>query len=354
MEAENRVKIAIIGTGLIGPRHALSVQSCPDAVLLCIVDPRPEAQSVADEFNVPHFHSILRMLQGRCIPDAAIVCTPNSTHVALGAELLNNGIAALVEKPMSIDVASARELIDIARRVGKPLVIGHHRRFNPYVSAAKAALAAHSIGQPIAVSGLWVLKKPISYFGPPTDWRAKSGSGGPILINLIHEIDILHFLLGPIVRVHAEKTLSRRGHDVEEGVAMLFRFASGVVGTFILSDNIPSAHNFESGTGENPMIPKGGKDFYRIFGTEGTLSVGDMKLTRYGKGVEMRWENALQVEAVAVASDVPFDEQVKNFVEVVRGSEEPRCSGEDGLKAMIICDAVMRAMESGSPVDIDV
>jgi predicted dehydrogenase len=199
-----------------------------------------------------------------------------------------------------------------------------------------------------------VLKKPSSYFDAPTDWRAKSGSGGPILINLIHEVDIFHYLLGPIVRVHAEKTLSQRDHDVEEGAAILLRFASGVVGTFILSDNVPSSHSFESGTGENPIIPRGGKDFYRIFGAEGTLSVGDMKLIRYGEGMEKRWENPLQVEDVAVGSEVPFDEQVANFVGVVRGSEVPRCSGEDGLKAIIVCDAITRAMDTGDPVDIDV
>jgi predicted dehydrogenase len=254
---------------------------------------------------------------------------------------------------MSTDVASARELINVAKRTGKPLVIGHHRRFNPYVNAAKAALAANAIGRPIALSGLWTLKKPASYYAPPTDWRTKAGSGGPILINFIHDIDILQYLLGPIVRVHAEKISSQRGHAVEGGAAVLLRFASGVVGTFIVSDNVASTHSFESGTGENPIIPRAGKDFYRIFGENGTLSVGDMKLTKYGEGVDKSWANALQVEDVAVRSETPFDEQVANFVAVIRGHEQPRCSGEDGLKAMAVCDAVARAMETGNPIDVN-
>ena len=77
--------------------------------------------------------------------------------------------------------------------------------------------------------------------------------------------------------------MSQRGHEAEEGAAILLRFKSGVVGTVILSDALPSPYNFEAATGENPLFPKAGKDIYRIFGTEATLSVGDMKVYTYGE-----------------------------------------------------------------------
>lgn len=179
--------------------------------------------------------------------------------------------------------------------------------------------------------------------------------GGPVLINMIHEIDILQYLFGPICRIHAEKTISQRGFEAEEGAAILLRFTSGLVGTFILSDATPSPHNFESGTGENPMISDTGKDFYRVFGTEGTLSVGDMKVSKYATGVEKGWSNELEECSVAVGDEIPFDEQIEHFVRVVRGQEQPRCSGLDGLRALIVCDAIKQALtKDDGMVDIDI
>lgn len=170
---------------------------------------------------------------------------------------------------------------------------------------------------------------------------------------MIHEVDILQYLLGPITRVHAEQTISQRGNEAEEGAAILLRFASGIVGTFILCDAAPSPHFFESSTGENPIIPKsGGKDVYRIFGTEGTLSVGDGIITRYEAGVQKSWSSQLTETRLVVGSEVPFDEQIEHLVQVVRGVEQPRCTGEDGLSAVAVCEAIKRAMVEGVAIDL--
>ena len=376
MERAKQVKIVIIGAGLIGPRHAESVVKCPDALLYAIVDPSPQAEAVAQRFNVPLYRDIDELLSAagsnndndnngsnnhsNGLPDAAIVCSPNATHVPLSKRLLAEGIHVLVEKPIAITVESGLDLLRHAKAHesinGVKALAGHHRRFNPYVVAAHKALSSNTIGKPLAVSGLWALRKPASYYQAPTAWRASQDGGGPVLINLVHEIDILHYLLGPIVRVYAEETLSTRGHDAEEGAAIVLKFASGVVGTFLLCDSAPSAHSFEAGTGENPMIPRSGRDFYRIFGTEGTLSVGDMKVERYREriaGGEAGWSDEVVEEGVEVGGEVPFDEQVGHLVRVVRGLERPRCSIEDGLRAVGVAEAVRRAMSTGVPVDID-
>ncbi|KAK5128508.1 hypothetical protein LTR85_003176 [Meristemomyces frigidus] len=347
------IAIAVIGTGVIGPRHAKSIVDCPDATLLCVVDPNPSAQGVAASFGVTLFGSVSEMLQASKRPDGAIVCTPNSTHVAISKELLGAGVHVLVEKPFSTTISSGRELVETAKSGERYLLVGHHRRFNPYTTATKRALAAGAVGQIIAVSGLWTTYKPPPYFEAPAEWRAKAGSGGPILINLVHEVDLLQYLLGPIVRVHAEQTLSQRGYEAEEGAAILLRFASGVVGTFILSDAIPSPYNFEAATGENPLFPKAGKDVYRIFGSKGTLSVGDMKVYKYGEGKEQSWTSVLDESTLEVGDEVPFDEQVKNFVRVIKGQEEPGCTGNDGLRAVVVCDAIKRALTQSGAVDIE-
>ncbi|RMZ34235.1 hypothetical protein D0859_01656 [Hortaea werneckii] len=334
-----KINVAVIGTGVIGPRHAKSVVSCDDTTLLCLVDPSSAAAQIAQDFNVPLFGSVKEMQEAGMAPDAAIVCTPNKTHVAVSEELLEIGVHVLVEKPISTTIESGRRLVEVGEQSGRHLLVGHHRRFNPFVTATKQALLENKIGRPIALSGLWTTFKPPEYFEAPMEWHAKAGDGGP-------------YLLGPIARVHAEQTISQRGHEAEEGAAILLRFASGVVGTFVLSDATPSPHSFEQGTGENPLLPQSGRDSYRIFGSEGTLSVGDMTLWKFGDGDEKTWTSKIDSSEVAVGKEIPFDEQIKHLVRVVRGGEQPRCTGEDGLSALVVCDAVKRAIATRQPVDI--
>jgi predicted dehydrogenase len=145
-----------------------------------------------------------------------------------------------------------------------------------------------------------------------------------------------------------------RGFEAEEGAAILLRFESGVVGTFVLSDSTPSPWNFEGGTGENPMVPhvekeEGAGGFYRIMGTEGSLSVPDLK--RWSNG---GWDEVLKKDELAVEREkVPFDLQVQHFYEVVREGKEPSCSGEQALSAMVVCEAIRGSMVNGEAVEID-
>ena len=105
------LKIAIIGTGLIGPRHAAAVQLDPEAELVCIVDPNPATKNVALSLGTTLYASIQEMLASNHKPEAAIICTPNHTHVSVSKELLDAGVHILVEKPISVDVESGSSLV---------------------------------------------------------------------------------------------------------------------------------------------------------------------------------------------------------------------------------------------------
>ncbi|KKY14727.1 putative quinate utilization oxidoreductase [Diplodia seriata] len=301
------------------------------------------------------------MLSSPDKPDAAIVCTPNHTHVTVSTELLSNGIHVLCEKPISVDIASGQALVDHAASRNLHLLTGHHRRFNPFVTATKRILSTGSLGSITAVSGLWTLYKPAAYYDAPAAWRRSADSGGPVLINLIHDIDVLHHLLGPIASVAAFEAAKRRGHDAEEGGAILLRFANGVVGTFVLSDAVASPHAFELGTGENPLFPPTGADIYRIFGTEATLSVPDLKRWSYAKGTEKSWQSEMVEDTLALEgllsdeerSKIPFELQVEHLVKVIRGEESPVCSGADGLAAVRVAEAVRKALRTGGVVHVN-
>lgn len=360
------IKVAIVGAGLIGPRHAQSVFSNSSTELVGLVDPAPTGEATASQLKTNYFSSVAALLDSPHRPDAAIVCTPNNTHVPIAKEFLAAGVPVLLEKPVSDTLETGRSLLEFSKfheQAHLKLLVGHHRRFNPYVRATKAVLESGSLGRPIAVNGLWTLYKPDAYFAPPGDWRgSRTRGGGVIPINLVHDIDLMHYLFGPIVRVHAERTLPQRPsppHDADEGTALVVRFASGVVGTFLVCDATPSPHNFETGTGENPLIPRSptgdGSDFYRIFGSDACISVPDMMRWSYDGRPEKSWAHPLTVDTIEISDDaIPFDLQLAHFVDVIRGDASPSCSVEEGLRALVVCDAVQKAMQTGLPVEIDV
>lgn len=358
------LKVAIIGAGLIGPRHAQSVISNPSTDLVGLVDPAPTGEATAAGLHTSYYPTVAALLSSPNKPDAAIVCTPNHTHVPIAKELLAGGVHVLLEKPVSDTLETGRSLLEFAQapeRAHLKLLVGHHRRFNPYVRATKSVLEAGSLGRVIAINGLWTLFKPDAYFAPPTDWRASGARGGGVIpINMVHDIDLMHHFFGPIVRVQAEKIMPQRPsppHDADEGAAVTLRFESGVVGTFIICDSTPSPHCFESGTGENPMIPhvQEGSDFYRIFGSDASLSVPDLTRWSYDGYAEKSWSHTLKTEKIALPDkEWPFDLQLAHFVDVIKGDAEPSCSGSDGLRALVVCEAVQKAMHTGQPVEIPI
>lgn len=362
------VKVAIIGAGVIGPRHAEAALKDPNVTLVALVDYSLRASQLAADLGTRHYPSVTALLETHPPeekPDAALVCTPNSTHVDISKQLLSAGIHVLCEKPLSIDVASGQSLINHAAAQQLRLLTGHHRRFNPYVAATKRILtkADTSVGQITAVSGLWAVYKPKAYFDPPSEWHRSGETAGPVNINLIHDIDVLHYLLDSrVTRVAAFAAPKRRTeYEAEEGGAILLYFANGVVGTFVLSDAVVSPHAFEMGTGENPLIAHTGRDAYRIFGTEGTLSMPDLKRSFYAEGVEKSWSSEV-TEVTEKMEDwlsdeerqkAPFELQMAHFVKVLRGEEEPVCSGQDGLAAVKVAQAVRRALQTGQMVDVE-
>ncbi|KAF7887901.1 uncharacterized protein EAF01_011055 [Botrytis porri] len=141
---------------------------------------------------------------------------------------------------------------------------------------------------------------------------------------------------------------------------MILRFESGVVGTFLLSDAVPSPWNFEAVNGGNPTVPQLGKEngaggFYRILGARGGISVPDLIRWSYevGEG-EKAWNDELRKDEIGIDTEnVPFDEQIKHLVQVVKEGKEPMCSGEEGLSAMVVCEAVRVAMKSGEMGEIE-
>jgi len=346
---DSPVSIAVIGAGLIGHRHVKHILEEPRCRLAGVVDPDPQAKSLAEKAGAAYYPDIAFFLK-EADAEGVIIATPNDTHTPIGIQCATAGLHLLVEKPIDSDPAAAAKLIEAAKKAGVKVLVGHHRRFNPYIEATKRILDDGKLGTVTAVSVLWTLLKPPSYFN--VAWRSKPG-GGPVLINLIHDIDNLRYLFGDVARVYAESSNAIRKYPVEDTAAITIRFRSGVLGTVITSDVVASPYNFESATGENPFYYRAAQDCYRIFGTEATLSFPDMTLWRYTGEGEQGWETPISSEQIDVEPGVPLEKELRNFCDVIRHGALPRCSGEEGLKTLEATMAVAEAVRRSKPIAFD-
>jgi len=345
-----KTRIAIAGAGYIGLAHIRAAQSSPSCALSAIVDPSPEAAKTAAGAGVPLFKSLDELLE-RNRPDGIILATPNQLHVAQALQCVVAGMPILLEKPIAPTVAEAEQLLESIDKKRAKVLIGHHRAHSPIMAKAKQVIASGVLGRLVAVMGSATFLKPDHYFSD-APWRRELGAG-PILLNMIHEVHNLRMLCGEIAAVQAFASQAVRGFPVEDTVAINLRFASGALGSFMLSDTAACPRSWEQTSKENKAYPSyEDEDCYVVAGTNGSLSVPTMRLKTYPSAADRSWWKPFEVRVVGMVRDDPIKHQLEHFGAVVRGEAEPLVSARDGLANLRVTEAIVEAAKSGKTVEI--
>lgn len=347
--ASDLPRIIVIGAGLVGARHARLIAESPSCHLAAIVDPSATAADLALALHCRHVDDVNALDAGDC--DGAIVATPNHSHGAIGLACLAKGWPVLMEKPITDDVAAGEALVSAFEGAGLPLLVGHHRRYHPFVAATQKLLADGAIGAPVVLSAIWAVKKPDDYFQKGA-WRL-GADGGPIMINLIHEVDLLRAVFGEIVEVQAIASNHQRLGPVEDSAAIILRFASGLLGTVALSDCALTPWSFEGASGENPHIAESAQSSWRLGCTEGALEFPVLKIWRDAERGIGDWSKSLVGEAINVEPEVPLRAQLNHFIRLINGQDqEPHVTGREGLQSLIVTRAIMQSAREQRPVSI--
>ena len=323
--------LCVVGGGLVGLRHARIAHSSEGIDLSAVVEVHGTRRKEIAASGLP---VVADMAEVPARTEAAVIAVPTADHFACSSDAISKGWALLVEKPITGTVGDAQCLIDAAEKNGLPLFTGHHRRCHRLIERFKKRL--HRIGLAIAVQGLWSLRKHDDYFDVP--WRMRSG-GGPLMINLSHDLEMSMYLLGPIRRIDARSARFARGGSMEDTAALIMAFESGVLGSYLLSDAGASPWSFESATGENPTLGYSGEDCMVIIGDRGAIGFPSGVVWEAISGESPDWRNSLvrDCEPSAVVDRVGFDtlaEQMARFVRSLEGDEVDLCSGEQGRDAL--------------------
>lgn len=332
----SELRLALIGAGVIGQTHIAAVNDCEGVTLCGILDPLVDGYPDLDALIADK-------------PDGVIVATPNALHAPQGVALLEAGIPVLIEKPLAESTAAAAKLVETSRRTNVPGLVGHHRRYSPIIIAAKAAIERGDFGQLVTGSVLCSLAKPADYFD--LEWRKLPGSGGPLLINFIHEIDLLRHLFGEVSHVSAVASNAQRGFDVEDTVGAVLEFKRGGVLTVALSDAAVGPWAWDISAGENlGRFPMHSVTPHLFAGTKAGFSLPD--LGWWSPQGTPDWTKELQRSTLAKSEEDGYIAQIAHFAEVIGGAA-PRVSLADGHANLAVIDALLASSASGAKSAVD-
>jgi predicted dehydrogenase len=345
-----KLNIAIAGAGNIGQAHAAVAHASPSVALCAIVDPNPAAQHCADHYKIPRFES-LEVLLATQRPDGVVLATPNQLHADHARTCIDAGIPILLEKPITPTLAEARALVALVEEKKAKVLIGHHRAHSPIMAKAKAVVDSDQLGKIVAVMGCATFFKPDHYFEEGA-WRSQPG-GGPLLLNMIHEVHNLRLLCGEIAAVQAFVSNTVRKFAVEDTASITLKFASGALGTFLLSDAAASARSWEQTSHENKAYPTyKDEDCYVISGTNGTLSIPTMRIKTYPRPEDRSWWKPFEEGIVGMVRDDPLKHQMEHFGALICGETAPQVSARDGMINLQVVDAIVEAGRTGATVHL--
>jgi predicted dehydrogenase len=298
----NKLKCAVIGTGYLGKFHAEKYASLPECELIAVVDTNEQAAQEVARNNATDFLTDYQPLLGKV--DAVSVVVPTSLHHQVTKDFLNAGANVLVEKPITVTVEEADDLIAVARENNLILQVGHLERFNP------AIVGLDSIReQPIFIES-----DRLSPFNP----RANDVS--VVLDLMIHDIDIILAI-------------------VDSGVDRI-----EASGTAVLTKGIDIANArivFENGCVANVTASRISMKMerkMRMFRPDSYVSVDfqNRVLTQHRTGTKEMFPGIPEIvteESVFEDADALLEE-IKHFVNCIQAKENPLVSGEAGRKAL--------------------
>ncbi|WP_069385933.1 Gfo/Idh/MocA family protein [Cellulosimicrobium cellulans] len=233
-------RIALVGAGSVARRHAAVLTGLPGVRVVAVADPvRDAAEALAAQCDAAAFTDVEQALDHGPV-DAAYVCVPPFAHGLPEQAVLARRLPMFVEKPVAADLATAERLAALVEEAGVVTGTGYHWRCLDVVPQAQELLAQ---SPPSLASGYWLDKRP-----PVAWWSDTARSGGQVVEQLTHVLDLARVLLGEAVEVFAAGVRqalppgAEPDGDVDDATAATVRFASGAVATLAATSLLHAKH----------------------------------------------------------------------------------------------------------------
>jgi myo-inositol 2-dehydrogenase/D-chiro-inositol 1-dehydrogenase len=331
MQQKKTMGIAVFGAGRIGRIHAANIHQNPRAEILHISDVHaPAAAELAALCNAK-VSSIAEALQDKRV-DAVVIASSTDTHAELVQAAAKAGKAIFCEKPLDLNIQTARDSLAVVKNAKGKLYLGFNRRHDPSFNKLKQEIEAGAVG---AVEVVSITSRDPS---PPPANYVKS-SGGLFRDMMIHDFDMARWLLGEEpVQVFAsgsvlvDPAIGKAG-DIDTAIAVL-RTASGRLCQ--ISNSRRCSYGYDQRI--------------EVFGARGMVSAGNATATLVQRADSSGFHSEVALPFFLERYADAYRLQLDKFLRAVDGESVDLPGGEDGLKALLIADAAQRSHESGRPV----
>ena len=323
------IRIAIVGCGRVAQDHLQAYQRLEEAQVVAVADVNErQAQSVAAQYACTPYTNYRLMLEEERV-EAISVCTPPVTHAEIMLEAISQGVHVLCEKPLTIHLAEAKEVLRVVQGERLVLMMASKFRFVDDIVKAKGILDSGILGRLVLFENVFCSRVDMR-----DRWNSKRAiaGGGVLFDNGTHSVDIARFLIGPIVAVQAQHGIQVQDIEVEDTSRLSFQSAAGIMGTVDVSWS----------------IHKDNDSYINIFGTEGTLSIG-WRESKYRQHEKLHWV----VFGEGYNKQKAFLNQIRHFLRCVRGEALPMITPLDGLESVRVIEAAYRSSAVNKWMDLE-
>ncbi|MFF2885382.1 Gfo/Idh/MocA family protein [Paenibacillus sp. NPDC057967] len=347
------LRIGMIGAGGIGGVHIETFAKVEGAEVAAVADTSlPMSQQRAGQYGIATIHADPWALLADENVDAVVIAVPNQFHAPYAIEALKQGKHVLLEKPMAIDSAAARSIVEEAEQSGKVLMMAHQMRWKGLSRAVKEIVDRGELGRIYHAKTGWLRKKGIPGWG---SWftRKELAGGGPLIDIGVHMLDLSLYLMGNpqpqsvYGSTYAEFGPNREGigswgtpdwngyFNVEDFASALIKLENGATLSLEVSW---AAH--AAGLPEEP--------FLYLMGTKGGISI----IGERGTYTTHRNNEVAESEIAPFAGEEDRILMARHFVECVRDGLQPAANASSGYTTNRILDAIYESSRTGHEVEL--
>src|SRR6478735_5007463 len=308
--AERPLRVGVVGVGVMGSNHARVFAGLPGTELVGVADPdRKQADFVARTLGCVAVSDVNELLERDV--DAITIAAPTHLHRDIALACIARGVHVMVEKPIASSVEEGREIINVARRAGVTLMVGHVERFNPAVEAIKEAIRGEDI-----------LSIAITRVGP---FPPRMSNVGVVIDLAVHDIDLIRWFTDSDI-IEVQPQLSSAVAEREDIALLQFRTASGVL-----------AH-----INTNWLTPFKARNV--TVATRGKYVMGDLLTRQVTECFGFQPDGSYSMRHLSVGHAEPLRAEMQSFVEAIRDGKEPAVTGQEAVASLEIA---IRCLDSG-------
>lgn len=334
--------IGIIGCGAIADVHIKAIEEIENARLTAVSSRTEEKARATGEKHNCFWSTDYRALLAREDVDIVCLTTSSGSHAELGKAVIEAGKHLIVEKPISVKLEDAEEMIGLAKERQVKLSVISQNRYKAPGRLAKQMLEQGKLGKLLFIQAITFFYRTQDYYDS-ADWRGTlSEDGGALLNQGIHMIDLLLWMGGPVRSVFGKTATQTHEMEAEDIGLATVTFANGAFGA------ITSSTSFKPG-----FPPE-----LHIYGEKGTIRLSGSGVSTWEiDGVPMPDELKTDPTKGSEGGSNPMDishqyhrEQIKDMIEAVAEDREPGVTGEDGKNALKLIRAIYDSNQSSAEI----